>query len=112
MQNMEAIYENILIFAIMLKIRKAICDGASRCDKSTLFPAPSAVNRQPVILTYNDGIVNAPVNDIAGGGFTLNLASPSCNLSLAQAAARGVSETARNLKGVKINELGTMDRLL
>jgi nitroreductase len=35
--------------------------------------APSAINRQPVIFTYKDGVVTAAVNDITGDGFTFDL---------------------------------------
>jgi hypothetical protein len=35
--------------------------------------APSALNRQPVLFTYKDGMAAASVPDIVGQGFALDL---------------------------------------
>ena len=35
--------------------------------------APSAVNRQPVMFSYQEGIVTASVKDIEGDGFAFDL---------------------------------------
>jgi hypothetical protein len=35
--------------------------------------APSAINRQPVMFSYKDGVVTASVEDIDGEGFAFDL---------------------------------------
>jgi len=61
--------------------------------------APSAVNRQPVMFTYKDGIVTASVKDITGEGLALDLGIAKLHFELG--AGGGTWEFGNNKRFTK-----------
>jgi hypothetical protein len=63
--------------------------------------APSAINRQPVMLTYKDGIVTAAVKDITGDGFTLDLGIAKLHFELGAGGGKWISAMVPSIREFK-----------